>query len=243
MSWPQVCASFIIHFFLSLDISLLGKNCERIKGPCERDTPCNNGGQCENNADNFICHCPIGYNGQLCNTQQQFTDYSTARFNGQSFISFDNSYLTRNNQRISFMIKTFEDNGLLLYWGQTNGNGKDFLLLLITNGTVGMTFELGSGIGIVDTTLPVNDGSAHLVLVELFEQTGIVEVDGKPFTGHSPGELKILNANSDIYFGGKPDYIAGFSGCISRIILADAEITDLRSQTTQSRNVAPCDDF
>lgn len=203
--------------------------------------PCKNNAECENIEDNFICHCSMGFYGHLCSDQLPFSDFGTARFNRNSFLSFQNSLLPRAEQSVSFMLKTKEKDGLLFYFGQTeDSKGKDFLMIVLTDGLISMQYELGSGKGLVETTLLVNDDKPHKIWAKLVEKDGFMQVDDTEFNGTSPGVLKVLNTDSHIYIGGKPDFDLGFVGCVWDIQIGKTAVTNI-SLSRHTRNILPCD--
>ena len=232
-----------------------GKDCERVKGPCDLNNSCANNGECENDGNQFVCHCTIGYTGQLCTDQLQHLNPQAAHMNGQSFLSFDNSYLTQANlgfELIKLKMKTSQTDGLLFFYAQSNeigGYGKDFVEVSLNNSKLVMTFELGSGMGQVYSEVRLSDNRVHDVYIKLVGQEGTIIVDGQSSSGKSPGKLRELNANDDIYFGGVPNFdrmtagrhTNGYSGCIWDIEIGISGVLDLIRSSKRSRNITPCE--
>jgi len=212
--------------------------------------------ECENVGSDLVCHCPLGFGGRLCTEKVPLLNPHAARMNGLSFLSFDNSYLTQSNlgfELIEFSLKTTQEEGLLFFYGQSNengDNGKDFLAVSLNGTKVEMTFELGSGVGRVQSNVIITDNTPHRVLIKLRGRQGTIEVDGNSSSAEAPGRLSVLNANGDIFFGGVPSsalmngskHSTGFSGCIWDLKIGISGILDLINSSKRSRNIAPCED-
>lgn len=236
----------------------MGDHCELEKGVCERTNPCLNKAECENQSNSFTCHCTIGFSGQKCQNKVEFTDTKSAFFNGQSFISFDNSYLTKSTQNyieIKFKIRTLSKNGLIFFFGDLNSendNQADFLSVFINDSRLIMNFELGSGQGHIDTDFLINDYNFHQVSFKLQDKEGMIKIDDMIWNGKSSGNKNTLNTgNSDIYFGGLPvnllikpfnfnQYLHGFHGCLSDLELNLSNVLDLVENSKRTRNLMPC---
>lgn len=239
-----------------MTLLIVGDRCERVKGPCDEANTCANNAECENDGNQFVCHCPIGYLGERCTDQVPLLNPQAAQMNGLSFLSFDNSYLTQANlgfELIKLKVKTTQNSGLLFFYGQSSevgGNGKDFVAVHLNNSKLEMTFELGSGLGQVHSDIILSDDRVHDVLFKLVGQEGTILVDGHSSSGKSAGRLRELNANGDIYFGGVPNfalmtagrYANGYSGCIWDIELGISGPLDLIISSKRSRNISPCED-
>ena len=221
--------------------------------------PCSNLGECENEDDNenFQCHCPIGFGGPKCVDTISMLNPHSARMNGNSFLSFDSSYLTQSNlefELIKFKMKTnHNSDGLLFFYGpaiDSERNVPDFMAVALNQSHLEMTFDLGAGIGHIRTEVLVVDDRVHDVFVKLSGRTGTIMVDGISFSDTSPGSLTSLNSVGDIYFGGVPHYSsmtgarynAGYVGCIWDIEIGISGVLDLISSTKRSRNIMPCED-
>ena len=197
---------------------------------------CANKGECEVEPESDAndgtlrrrCHCPIGFGGSSCEEEVLLLNPHSAFMSGQSFLAFDNSYLTQANQGFEYLrfnLKTKNENSssenrfnrLLVYYGQPpeSTNGRDYLAVVITtDGGLVMLYELGSGEGRVvfspaDQLPLLNDDKVHLVEVKLTGREGQLTVDGSfRASGRSTGALTVLNVDADIFIGGVVDYRA-----------------------------------
>lgn len=215
-----------------------------------------NNGECENYYDLYICHCSIGFTGHKCQQNVLFDNPKAVSFKRQSFVSFDNLFLSNNEYiDVNFKIKTYGQKGLLFFQGPTeleleNGNA-DYLVVFINDSRIEMIFELGSGIGHVMTDIYVDDGKTYTIAVELHEQEGTIKVNDKKYFGRSPGMRNTLNADGDIYFGGVPANftetilsnldLGHYVGCIFDIAIGTINEIDIVNSSKRSRNLMPCD--
>ncbi|RXG54269.1 Pikachurin [Armadillidium vulgare] len=71
-----------------------GTNIDSCDHPCSTH-PCDNGGICEPQKENFSCRCPLGFNDPHCRSRV-VTQVATPSFSGRSFLKYsDNEILKR----------------------------------------------------------------------------------------------------------------------------------------------------
>src|SRR6218665_529307 len=93
---------------------ILGRNCEFPIDPCdEMENTCGPKGECEpDDKEQFVCHCLLGFRGKFCDLADenlQISQLETVKMNGNSFLSFDNSFVTQsepNKQQYNLEIRT-----------------------------------------------------------------------------------------------------------------------------------------
>uniref|UniRef100_A0A674N4X7 EGF like, fibronectin type III and laminin G domains n=1 Tax=Takifugu rubripes TaxID=31033 RepID=A0A674N4X7_TAKRU len=188
---------------------------------------CANGGVCfASRADGYICLCPLGFKGGLC--EESFllssplfneTVYSYAVVpwpqSSQSYLSFMEFELT---------FRPSVPDGTLLY-SDDSGSG-DFLAINLVDRYVEFRFDCGSG--------GISMDAWHELRVSRTAKSGILQVDSqKPVEGIAEGAFTQIKCSSPLYIGGVPEYdktkkSAGvkkpFTGIIQKLILNDRTI-------------------
>ncbi|XP_041425259.1 agrin isoform X3 [Xenopus laevis] len=190
--------------------------------PCESH-PCLHGGTCEDNGKDFTCSCPAGRGGAVC---EKTIKYFIPGFGGKSYLAFK-MMKAYHTVRIAMEFRSSEQNGLLLYNGQSLG--KDFISLAVINGFVELRFNTGSGTGIITSKVPIEPGKWHQLVVTRNRRSGMLSVDGESHVnGESPSGTDGLNLDTDLFIGGAPeDQMAvvsertsvsvGLKGCIRQL--------------------------
>ncbi|XP_054159296.1 basement membrane-specific heparan sulfate proteoglycan core protein-like isoform X2 [Oppia nitens] len=235
-----------------------GKLCQHMNGICELTNPCKNGKCVNTGANSYKCLCPLPYKGNSCDETEEFTETESIKLLGDGFFTLGPQYLphisSSADEVIKFSIMTQEDEGLIFFHGQTpevNGVGQDFMAVALIDGKVEFSFELGSGLAKIRSSIKVNDGLGHTVDVKRKGKEGSLTIDGMHESyGESEGDLQMLNTSGDIYVGGLPDYtlmsgnrFSGFSGCISDLEIGSSGLIDIVVQLKSAQNVHNCDEF
>ncbi|XP_025082607.1 basement membrane-specific heparan sulfate proteoglycan core protein-like isoform X8 [Pomacea canaliculata] len=231
-----------------------GRNCELEIDECITREPCQNGGTCSVVEGHYICSCPLGFMGRDCETEITIGD--SFELSGDGYVELDRAVLSHHQrqlkQTISFTIKTVEPNGLLFWQGQPPGEqrgGNDYLTIFLRNGFVEFRFELGSGPAVLTSTVPVDDGFPHTVVVERLQRSANLTVNNAPtVTGSSKGPLQVINVLGNIFFGGVPDLqhftdgqiSSNFNGCISDIRIMNRPPLEVSKDAISGANVRPC---
>ncbi|KAG7223438.1 hypothetical protein INR49_015541 [Caranx melampygus] len=210
---------------------------------------CANGGSCfANRADGFICLCPLGFRGALC--EESFS-LSSPLFNETVFSyavipwpQSSQSYLSFTEFELTF--RPSMPDGVLLY-SDDAGSG-DFLAINLVNRYVEFRFDCGSGGAVIRSEEQISLDTWHELKVSRTAKSGILQVDSqRPMEG-----IAEINCSSPLYIGGVPEYdktkrtagvIKPFTGIIQKLVLNDRAIP-VTTGTAGGVNVAnsahPC---
>ncbi|KAL4717631.1 hypothetical protein ACJJTC_000780, partial [Scirpophaga incertulas] len=197
--------------------------------PCDSH-PCLNGGSCRDDKTShmrYSCDCPLGYRGARCQLKLQLLE--SVSFSGNGYIELP-SNLTRWNLTyeptvIALAIHTKYD-GVLLYQYDSSlpPNQGDFILLRIKNGVVVFEWNLGDGTSSIAVENEfVTDGDRHLIILKMFmDYEASLTVDNVTQEGYNRGISNLINADSNIFIGGIPNWLnvehyRGLNGCIEQI--------------------------
>ncbi|KAL0979826.1 hypothetical protein UPYG_G00190290 [Umbra pygmaea] len=201
---------------------------------CEKVT-CANGGICfANRADGYICLCPLGFRGALC--EESFL-LSLPLFNETVFSYASAPWPLSLLSYLSFM--EFEmifhpatPDGTLLY--SDDAASRDFLAINLVDGYVEFRFDCGSGESVIRSEEPVSMGAWHELRVSRTAKSGILQVDNQsPVEGTAEGAFTQIKCSSPLYIGGVPEYdntkgaaavLRPFSGTIQKLVLNDRSI-------------------
>nr|XP_040052348.1 pikachurin isoform X1 [Gasterosteus aculeatus aculeatus] len=196
---------------------------------------CANGGVCfANRADGFICLCPLGFRGALC---EETFSLSSPLFNETVFsyavIPWPQSY----QSYLSFMefeltFQPLKPDGTLLYTDDA-GSG-DFLAINLVDGYVEFRFDCGSGGATIRSEEKIGLETWHELRVSRTAKSGILQVDSqRPMEGIAEGAFTQINCSSPLYIGGVPEYdktkrtaavMKPFTGIIQKLILNDRTV-------------------
>ncbi|XP_056589728.1 agrin isoform X3 [Triplophysa dalaica] len=167
--------------------------------PCDSQ-PCRHGGTCQEEGNDFTCICPAGRGGTVC---ENVVTYFTPSFGGKSYLAFQ-TMKAYHTVRIAMDFRASEMTGILLYNGQ-NGK-KDFLSLALVDGKVELRFNTGSGTASIVSTVPVQAGHWHQLVVVRNRRNAMLSVDTETnVEGQSPPGTDGLNLDTDLFIGGVPE--------------------------------------
>ncbi|XP_067401772.1 pikachurin-like [Emydura macquarii macquarii] len=146
--------------------------------------------------------------------------------------------------------KTTMKDGLLMWRGDSPMRpNSDFISLGLQEGALVFSYNLGSGIASIMVNGSFNDGRWHRVKAVRDGQSGKVTVDDYGArTGKSPGMMRQLNINGDLYVGGMKEialhtnrqYMRGLVGCISHFTLSTDYHISLVEDATDGKNINTC---
>ncbi|XP_051807199.1 pikachurin [Acanthochromis polyacanthus] len=215
---------------------------------------CTNGGACfANRADGYICLCPLGFRGALC--EESFS-LSSPLFNETVFSYAAIPWPQSSQSYLSFMefevtFRPSLPDGVLLY-SDDSGSG-DFLAINLVDRYVEFRFDCGSGGAVIRSEEQISLDSWHELRVSRTAKSGILQVDSqKPMEGVAEGAFTQINCSSPLYIGGVPEYdktkrTAGvktpFTGIIQKLILNDRTIpitTGSAGGVNVANSVHPC---
>ncbi|KAM4575794.1 pikachurin isoform 1-T1 [Odontesthes bonariensis] len=196
---------------------------------------CANGGACfANRADGYICLCPLGFRGALCEESFLLT---SPLFNETVFSYTVIPWPQSSQSYLSFMefemtFRPSMPDGVLLY-SDDAGSG-DFLSINLVDRYVEFRFDCGSGGAVIRSQEQISLNSWHELRVSRTAKSGILQVDTqKPMEGIAEGAFTQINCSSPLYVGGVPGYdktkrtagvIKPFTGVIQKLILNDRTI-------------------
>ncbi|KAM9447076.1 pikachurin [Clarias gariepinus] len=238
----------------------LGVNVMNTPHPCV-ENPCANGGTCRPNRDLYECDCPLGYDGAHC--QKECGNYcfnfateaiEIPQFTGRSYLTYDNQEILKrlSGSRTSVFLrfKSLSKDGLLLWRGANPGQAHtDYLSVGLKNGTLVFSFDLGSGAVSVMVNGTFSDGKWHRMKAVRDGQNGKLTVDDyETETGRSPGKMRQLNINGELYIGGMKEialhtsrqYLAGLVGCVSHFTLSTDYQVSLVEDAADGKNINTC---
>lgn len=170
------------------------------------------------------------------------TPIETPAFDGFSYIEIPRlQAYTRLSLEIEF--QTLEENGILLYNGQTLTGEGDFASLSIKDSHIEFRYNLGSGSVILRSTHPIKLGKLIKVVAKRYLWDGMLSVEGQEdVSGKSLGALKSLDLTENLFLGYIPSkekriyenigVNQGLVGCIHKFRIGRKD-TDLRYPTSK----------
>ncbi|KAG9263059.1 pikachurin isoform X1 [Astyanax mexicanus] len=220
------------------------------------DVSCENGGVCyANRADGYICLCPLGYRGPLC--QETFSLF-LPHFNAalMPYLSAPwprpaQYYLSFTEFEMTFLPEAFD--GTLLY--SEDLDSRDFLSVVMVEGHVEFRFDCGSGTATIKSEEPVSLFRWHELRVSRTARRGILQLDNlRPVEGMAEGAFTQIRCSSPLYIGGVPNYnlvknsasvLLPFTGSIQKVTVND-RVVRLTAASVKGVNVGnavhPCAD-
>ncbi|XP_037388733.1 protocadherin Fat 1a isoform X4 [Pygocentrus nattereri] len=168
-------------------------------------SPCPEGMECVEDPTHtkFSCVCSDEKSGQ-CSEGQALT------FSGNGYARYrlmENE--NKEEMNLSLRLRTFSDHATIMY-----AKGTDYSILEIVNGRLQYKFDCGSGPGVVSVHSPlVSDGEWHSVSLEVDGNYARLVLDGvHAASGKAPGNLRTLNLDTSVFFGGRGGRSVGGSG-------------------------------
>ncbi|XP_006818278.2 neural-cadherin-like [Saccoglossus kowalevskii] len=137
---------------------------------------CGNG-TCIGSWDDFFCICFPGYYGASCNIETPAYDFSD-----ESYVTYElppTIPLDDYKSYFHIMVRTRQENGLI--WHMSDTNGWEYIRLLLHEGYLVTTFNLGDTGEGFSRKLPnykINDGVWHSINLERNGNHFVVKVDG-----------------------------------------------------------------
>ncbi|XP_078729473.1 basement membrane-specific heparan sulfate proteoglycan core protein isoform X6 [Lampetra fluviatilis] len=139
--------------------------------------------------------------------------------------------------------------GLVLYNGQKQGSGVDFLSFGLVGGRPEFRFDVGSGMAVIRYPMPLELGEYHTVTLRRNLTEGSLTVNNEaPVVGSSQGKFQGLDLNEEMYVGGVPSFSrvtritgikTGFTGCVREMELQGEQVNFL-TQPIKSVAVRDC---
>ncbi|XP_064781066.1 neurexin-3b-like isoform X2 [Oncorhynchus masou masou] len=161
------------------------RGCEGPSTTCQEDS-CTNMGVCIQQWENFTCDCTMtSYTGTQCNDPG--TTYIFGKGGGLITYTWPNNERpSTRTDRLAVGFSTTIKDGILVRIDSAPRLG-DYIMLHITEGKVGVTFNIGtSDISVKEVTMTINDGKYHLVRFTRNGGNATLQVDNWPINEHFP---------------------------------------------------------
>ncbi|XP_055601853.1 basement membrane-specific heparan sulfate proteoglycan core protein-like isoform X2 [Uranotaenia lowii] len=238
-----------------------GDNCDVVMDICLAQKPCENGGHCRTDGGGltYTCECHSGYLGRNC--EHAYGTNVGSQFRGNGFLELNPKAITSNipdqfETRLAILFSTTQRNGMLLWYGQRNGDnfaGDDYISLSVNEGFL----EFGMRLDGEESTLRnedvfVADGEQHVAVLTREANRNRLEVDNLAAYGETrPTGKQEIHLPGNIYIGGAPDinrftgdrFNDSFNGCVYVIENPDtAQAVPLQNFAIRTVNVDVCDD-
>lgn len=216
--------------------------------PCSQ-VPCDNGGRCNPQLDNYECVCLSGFSGASCqNTiyEKSAGETEAIAFDGRTFIEYHNavtkSQLTNEIpdekallvNKFELSIRTEATQGLVL-WSGKGVERSDYIALAIVDGHVQMTYDLGSKPVVLRSSVRVDTNRWIRIKASRALRDGSLQVGNEAaVTGSSPLAATQLDTDGALWLGGLEElsvarrlpkaYSTGFLGCIKDVVVDGVEL-------------------
>ncbi|XP_041062394.1 basement membrane-specific heparan sulfate proteoglycan core protein isoform X1 [Carcharodon carcharias] len=139
--------------------------------------------------------------------------------------------------------------GMIIYNGQKQTTGADFISFALVGGRPEFRFNVGSGMATIRHPNPISLGEYHTVVLYRNLTQGSLFVDNDlPVNGSSQGNFRGLDLNEELYVGGYPNFDniskvtgsnSGFMGCIRQLIIQGDEVI-FSAPGLKARGVSNC---
>uniref|UniRef100_A0A3P9A9J9 Neurexin 3 n=1 Tax=Esox lucius TaxID=8010 RepID=A0A3P9A9J9_ESOLU len=161
------------------------RGCEGPSTTCQEDS-CANMGICIQQWENYTCDCSMtSYTGTQCNDPG--TTYIFGK--GGGLITYNwpaNERPSTRTDRLTVGFSTSLKDGILVRIDSAPGLG-DYVMLHIEQGTIGVTFNIGTmDISVRESNNPVNDGKYHVVRFTRNGGNATLQVDNWDINEHVP---------------------------------------------------------
>ncbi|CAL7951647.1 unnamed protein product [Xylocopa violacea] len=249
-------------------VGYTGPFCER--SMCD-ENPCALGATCINSPGaGFICVCPLGTHGLLCEEDTTITrpSFSVLVPGFSSYIAYgvSNSIKDTMELKLKLIPRTHEQISLIAYLGQSGSRRdlSDHLSITYVRGYIMLTWDLGAGVRRIFTSIPLSAATitaatsksyiAYTIQIGRKGRDAWLAVDGiGNVTGRVVGSMTRLDVSPILYIGGHKSrnfellphdlpLHTGFSGCIFDIELrTESAIYPItRSSPATGRGVGEC---
>ncbi|XP_052380113.1 neurexin-3-like isoform X8 [Oncorhynchus keta] len=161
------------------------RGCEGPSTTCQEDS-CTNMGVCIQQWENFTCDCTMtSYTGTQCNDPG--TTYIFGKGGGLITYTWPNNERpSTRTDRLAVGFSTTIKDGILVRIDSAPRLG-DYIMLHITEGKVGVTFNIGTvDISVKELNTAINDGKYHLVRFTRNGGNATLQVDNWPINEHFP---------------------------------------------------------
>ncbi|XP_060586623.1 basement membrane-specific heparan sulfate proteoglycan core protein-like isoform X4 [Ruditapes philippinarum] len=200
-------------------------------------------------AGTYVCHAENEYGGTDSPVNLNVNDlvpYFSQ--NPNSYISYPAMNDVYLDFDILLSLKPESTEGMVLYNGQFEDGGGDFVCFGLNEGYPEFRFDVGSGPAIIrgNKTLPLNEW--HTIKLTRDRQKGSMIVNEEPaYTGQSPGYFTGLDLQGNMYLGSVPNYDnipratgfrEGFVGAVSEVKLKGVDL-NLGAEAIDMEGIEP----
>ncbi|KAI6654836.1 Neurogenic locus notch-like protein 1-like [Oopsacas minuta] len=190
------------------------------------DNPCMHGGECLLQGGQAVCVCQPFFTGPFC---EQKASIRTPFFSGNQHSFIKHGLINQELVSISLTVRPNASfiSGVIMYTSENMENGLgDYLLLALSGGYPVIQWDLGSGQGLLSSSIQLLVDTWYRIQVTRSGSTTSMSVDGSSIvSANSSGSFQVLNTGSSLYLGGVSflNFISplaaalginGFIGCI-----------------------------
>ena len=233
---------------------LSGARCEKQGEGCYPGV-CGHGSRCTETSGGVAeCHCPFGRTGARCDRDLRITEPRLP--GGQSaFIAYSTPTNILSTFKVVLKIKpssaAIDQDGLLIYSGQSEDGAGDFVAVTLRNKSVEFTFDTGSGAATLRSVSIIEPDEWVTIVAsrEFNEGTLIVGSLFPPVRGRTPGNTRGLNLRTPFYVGGVDrlrttiatavGVTNAFDGCFSSVEV-NGRVLDMSDEVLDSADVEEC---
>ncbi|XP_072442898.1 basement membrane-specific heparan sulfate proteoglycan core protein isoform X5 [Chiloscyllium punctatum] len=150
---------------------------------------------------------------------------------------------------ISITFRPDAADGMIIYNGQEQTTGADFISFTLVGGRPEFRFNVGSGMATIRHPNPISLGEYHNVVLYRNLTQGSLFVDNDPpVNGSSQGNFRGLDLNEELYVGGYPHFEniskvtgsnSGFMGCIRQLVIQGDEVI-FSAPDLKARGISDC---
>ncbi|XP_059511613.1 basement membrane-specific heparan sulfate proteoglycan core protein isoform X2 [Stegostoma tigrinum] len=150
---------------------------------------------------------------------------------------------------ISITFRPDAADGMIIYNGQKQTTGADFISFSLVGGRPEFRFDVGSGMATIRHPNPITLGEYHNVVLYRNLTHGSLFVDNDPpINGSSQGNFRGLDLNEELYVGGYPHFEniskvtgsnSGFMGCIRKLVIQGDEVI-FSAPDLKARGISDC---
>uniref|UniRef100_A0A3P8YKQ8 Neurexin 3a n=1 Tax=Esox lucius TaxID=8010 RepID=A0A3P8YKQ8_ESOLU len=206
------------------------RGCEGPSTTCQEDS-CANMGICIQQWENYTCDCSMtSYTGTQCNDPG--TTYIFGK--GGGLITYNwpaNERPSTRTDRLTVGFSTSLKDGILVRIDSAPGLG-DYVMLHIEQGTIGVTFNIGTmDISVRESNNPVNDGKYHVVRFTRNGGNATLQVDNWDINEHVPlgRQLTIFNTQATVTIGGS-DRSRPYQGQLSGLYYNGLKVLNMAAE-------------
>lgn len=155
--------------------------------------------------------------------------FEVPNFTGYSYLRLA-PLKAKHRFSINLEVTAYSENGIILYNGQSGSNKGDWIAIILKNGHLEFSYNLGSGKLTLKSERKVILYKPFKLSAKRYNQDGLLLIEGqKPVIGKAKGSMKSLDLNESLYLGwydGQSERVKkslatdlGFKGCINKMTI------------------------